>query len=360
MMTRLSATPVARLGVSPSQITPEFDKWALLHLLKEVAPALRLKERELTVLAAHLSVLPKGPLAAINAPVSFMEVQKLLARANCMEERTFRRAEQRLEALGLVQRRLSANLRRFALRDAKGRILEAYGIDLSPLMSRIPSLLALRDRLQEETQARRNLASRISCTLAELKRWFLHRALPLPELLETLHQRARNLIRRKGTTLNDLEAMQAEVEAMAAQCTIDETPAMKRETADDIPMPDTPCKPDKTPAAAGQIDRRIESDRKDSNKEELLPATLPHWQSLQHISALYPKQPETLNELLRVILEFASFLRLSSATVTKSIAEAGIAQTLKAIDVMAENIGNIQKPDPYLRQVVRNFDGVIQ
>jgi hypothetical protein len=54
-----------------------------------------------------------------------MEIGALLERANCMDKRRFRRGEAPLVALGFVRRKLSANGRRFPVRNAQGQIVDA-------------------------------------------------------------------------------------------------------------------------------------------------------------------------------------------------------------------------------------------
>jgi hypothetical protein len=180
------------------------DRWEVLQLVKDAAAVLGLSDRDIAVLGAHLSVLPKGPIKSGQLLMSFMQVSAILPRANCMEERRFRRSETRLDETGVVARKLSANGRRFAVRNASGRIVDAYGIDLEPLFLRIDELREIRARLEEDRQRKRALISRVTARLSELKRWSTDHIGYVPDALSDLALLLRNLFRRKTISVSDM------------------------------------------------------------------------------------------------------------------------------------------------------------
>ena len=163
------------------------------------------------VLRAHLTVLPAGPLRPDQLNLSFMKVSEILSRACAMEERRFHRGEVRLEAAGLVLRRLSANGRRFPERDSSGQIIGGYGIDLRPLLSSLDELAEIRDRIEAEKLALRQKRNHVSARFQNILRELYATARELPSHVAEFKERLRNALRRKTTTLKDLERLEAEV-----------------------------------------------------------------------------------------------------------------------------------------------------
>ena len=65
-----------------------------------------------------------------------------------------------LVEIGLVTMKDSPNGKRYGKRDAQGRIVEAYGFDLSPLASRLAEFQAIAERARAEREALRHLRRR--------------------------------------------------------------------------------------------------------------------------------------------------------------------------------------------------------
>jgi len=65
-----------------------------------------------------------------------------------------------LVEIGLVTMRDSPNGKRYGKRDAQGRVVEAYGFDLSPLASRLEEFQAVALRSREERERQRHLRRR--------------------------------------------------------------------------------------------------------------------------------------------------------------------------------------------------------
>jgi hypothetical protein len=251
------------------------DRWQVLQLIKDTAHKTGIGEREIAVLAAHLTVLPKGPVANSDLIFSHMEIGALLERANCMDERRFRRGEARLVALGFVRRKLSANGRRFPVRNAQGQIVDAYGIDLRPSFLRLEELTALRNVAQAEAQFRRALTTKITAQLSALKRWSAAHLGAIPEKLEELAFRLRNIFRRKSTGLEEIVAAEAEVSALTAALASDREEvalAVDPATQDETPA----VLPDKIAAEPGQFVRHKEYPRKEYKKESGVKAAPSH------------------------------------------------------------------------------------
>jgi len=71
---------------------------------------------------------------------------------------TLKRRARRLAEIGVISFKDSPNGKRWGCRDADGRIIEAYGFDLSPLSARVEEF----EELQVELQAERDLCRRLN------------------------------------------------------------------------------------------------------------------------------------------------------------------------------------------------------
>lgn len=74
-----------------------------------------------------------------------------------------------LGELGLVSMKDSPNGKRYGRRDTQGRIIEAYGFDLSPLASRLEEFQAVAAKAREEREAMRRLRRRATIALRGLE-----------------------------------------------------------------------------------------------------------------------------------------------------------------------------------------------
>ena len=79
-----------------------------------------------------------------------------------ISERHVRRLLGRLIALGIIVPVDSPQGRRWGRRDSSGRIVEAYGFDLSPLADRQPEFLAIAEKVEGERKARAALRRRLT------------------------------------------------------------------------------------------------------------------------------------------------------------------------------------------------------
>ncbi len=334
-----------RLALCPTPARTRLcvDRWELLSLVTELRQELGLADRDVMVLRAHLSVLPQGPLDPGGLNISFMCVAEILARACGMDERRFRRGEARLAEAGLILRRLSGNGRRFPERDSSGRIVSAYGIDLTPVISRCGELRMLASRLEEERRALRQRKNSLSARFSAVLRDLSAQRRALPDRLEQLRSRLRKTLRRKApdpSALSDLEAEVAELERMV---TAESAPPSADSSAEDD----------------GQTVRHIESEPKDRNAEGLDrfdPIRFAEsWSRARNIRALYPDTPRRRSDAAAVFLEVAGFLRLDRQTLAQALAAMGWHDTLGALDYLIENGASIQRPTGYLRSIISAY-----
>ncbi|MDO6588477.1 helix-turn-helix domain-containing protein [Salipiger sp. 1_MG-2023] len=318
------------------------DRWELLSLVVSLRKELGLTDRDVMVLRAHLSVLPQGPLSPGALNMSFMQLSELQNRACGMDERRFRRGEAQLAARGLIVRCLSANGRRFPERTADGRIIAAYGIDLSPVIARYQELSTLQTRLEDEARALKQRKNGLSARLASLQR-----QMAPSDSLTTLMDNTRNAFRRKTTTMSDLDALETEIAAL--ENTLEPVSTAR------CPVPENSLQPDRTPGDAGQTVRHIESERKDiyTTTFRLNPSQIRNvWQQSSSLIEFYPETPPTEHEAKARIIEFGSFIGLGRDCVDAALLLAGLENTIRVVDYLSKKIDTVSKPRAYLKSIL--------
>jgi len=326
------------------------DRWDVLQLVKDSASITGIREREISILAAHLSVLPKGKLDPRRLLISYAQVSGILERANCMDERRFRRGEARLEELGFVTRKLSANARRFPVKDGKGNVVDAYGIDLAPLFARIPELQRALQRHREAEAQKRALRSRISACLSAIKRQVFANIGESSGAVTNQLSNLRNELRRRNMSLENLIRIEAEVGALAQQCRL-----ASSEVVDQNPL-EHPEQNQEMSADGGQTVRHIESTRKDIyiNSDR---GDDPHlaWTSCAVLPQYYPDFPVSSTAISRNLYEFLGFLGIKSSTRDAVVRTFGLADALRVADYVARRINAIARPSGYVRQMIGEY-----
>ncbi|GGG85321.1 replication initiation protein [Salipiger pallidus] len=339
-----AAQPLGQPG-KPCPGPAPIDRWELLSLVTALRKPLGLADRDVMVLRAHLSVLPHGPLVPGALNMSFMQLSEIQDRACGMDERRFRRGEVQLEARGLITRRLSANGRRFPERGADGRIIAAYGIDLSPVIARHPELCALKATLEDEARALKQRHNSLSARLSSLLR-----CLTPSDRLLALKDALRNALRRSTVTEEELDAFETEIASMERS-----DPAPEHTTEVDPTPRKLRPQPDTYTDDAGQSVRHIESEHKDINKHPA-PAYSGHfrnaWCQTTSLSEFYPSPPSSEHEAKRSIIEFSSFIGLGRNSVEAALSIAGLENTIRLVDYLARKVDQISKPQGYLKSML--------
>lgn len=218
-MNHISSTSFGRRPIAaaqPAPITiphasgaPSADKWALLRELGVARRIFGASDRDLTVLQALLSFLPGQDLRADMPLVVFPSNTRLRERLHDMPESTLRRHLAALVTAGLIRRQDSPNGKRFARRDAEGRLALAFGFDLSPLLARRMEIVDAATTVRADAAARH--ASRealvlqlrdVSCSVTD------------PEHL-AFCEALRRALRRK-LTMNELQGFAEDISAIQA------------------------------------------------------------------------------------------------------------------------------------------------
>ncbi|UWQ19730.1 replication initiation protein RepC [Jannaschia sp. M317] len=154
--TASSYSPYADVHASgPHPVLPEgMQRSQVRDLLLELRRALKLSQAALlTLLQIVERTRPSDWTSPDVEPVCYARQVRLASELG-KSERAVRYDEARLERMGLIERRTLAN----GARTSHG----GCGLVLSPLIERIPALLALRDRQRAEWDARAALLARRS------------------------------------------------------------------------------------------------------------------------------------------------------------------------------------------------------
>ncbi len=137
-------------------------KWRTFRNLTEAKARLGIGDRALAVLSALLSFHPETALTPGADLVVFPSNRELSVRAHGPSPTTLRRALTQLVEAGLVIRRDSPNGKRYARRGEGGRIEQAFGFDLAPLVARAAEFEALAGEVRAAAKARALLREEIS------------------------------------------------------------------------------------------------------------------------------------------------------------------------------------------------------
>ncbi|CAD7025925.1 replication protein C [Pseudorhizobium halotolerans] len=144
-------TPFGRRPISLAQVKGQMrtadikpgktaDKWKVFRDACEARAVLGIQDRALAVLDALLTFYPDNELSEDRGLVVFPSNDQLAVRAHGIAGTTLRRQLAALVDAGLIQRKDSANGKRYARKDETGAIEEAFGFSLAPLLARAEEL----------------------------------------------------------------------------------------------------------------------------------------------------------------------------------------------------------------------------
>jgi replication initiation protein RepC len=294
----------------------------------------------------------------------------LSERANGLDERTLRRSLGRLSAAELIERKNSANGKRFPLRYG-GIIRDAFGIDLRPLIQRYGLLATQALQLTEERERLRSLKAEALALRASL----LQQTRFDEAKLSTLNM-IRNVLRRATLTVDTVLSVISELRALGADTDTsygERHAAAQPSTTNNLQtiehQPHTP-KSDDLPATNGQNVRHIESIKKDIKK--IAPSTVNPgeqttktkstmnrdparmaWEDFTHVAKFFPEPPRTAEALIRILYELGQLLRISQNKLRHSIQKARTGTLLLIFDYLIAREDTIKHPDTYFDSVLR-------
>jgi replication initiation protein RepC len=364
----------ARTALAERTNLPYPNPYELLGPVRILRKELGLTTNDLAVLTALISFLPREKRAGLNGPeivltVVFPSNASLSERANGLDERTLRRSLGRLSAAELIERKSSANGKRFPLRYG-GVIKDAFGIDLKPLIQRYDTLAMQALQLTEELEHLRSLKTEALALRASL----LRQTNLDEEKLSTLHM-FRNILRRATLTVDAVLSIISELRAMGAatDACYGERYTEVNANAGVILQADEQrsdkLDPIELTATNGQNVRHIESTTKDINKISIKTAEQDEqpspnqvkmnrdpqkmaWEDFTHVAGLFPVPPHSGETLNRILYDLGKLLRVGQDRLKRGMQMAGAGKLLLVFDYLLARAGTIKHPDAYFEKVL--------
>lgn len=370
-MRHASETPAA---LADRSTLPCPNRNDLLGPVRTLRKNLGLAANDLAVLTALISFLPReerekpdnqGPALTVVFPSN----ASLSERANGLDERTLRRSLGRLAAAKLIERKSSANGKRFPLRYG-GVIRDAFGIDLEPLIQQYAYLAARASKLAEDRERIRSLKAEALALRASL----LHQERNDDAKRSTL-ETIRNVLRRATLTADAVLRVISELRALGADADVSygERQASTRsvDAADTQSVDHQPHVPSSLdlPATNGQNDRHIESVRKELKKttettEHVTEQSMPSkpsmnrdprtmaWEDFTHVADFFPEAPRTEEALTRILFELGRLLRISQEGLMRGLKKSGAGKLLLTLDYLIARADAIKQPDAYFERML--------
>ena len=373
-MKHASRTPTA---LAERATTSRPHPYELLGPVRILRKELGLTTNDLAVLTALISYLPRDERSTSSnhteLTVVFPSNASLSQRANGIDERTLRRGLSRLAAAELIERKNSANGKRFPLRYG-GEIRDAFGIDLKPLIQNYNALAIRASKLAERQERLRSLKAEALALRASL----LHDERVDETRLSTLGT-IRNILRRATVTADavlqiivSLRELGADDQTSygerhgSARC-VNDTQTQAHDYRHHDPYSN------KLPARNGQNVRHIESLKKEFKKtkktlttapqtNEGRPATRPSinrdhgkmmWEDFTHVAGFFPEAPRNGEALTRILYDLGRLLRIRQENLTRGLQKAGAGKLLLIFDYLIARADAIRQPDAYFEKILR-------
>lgn len=313
------------------------DKWEVLSLLTDAAPAYGLSHRTLSVLRALLTFLPTRTISPLPQDAIVFPANKTLsARLNGMPESTLRRHLAQLVRSGVVSRHDSANRKRFARRSTQvGQI--AFGFDLSPLVHALPDITRAADErrraLEEVATLRAHLASLRQALIARIGDTAFTDSL------------ARALRRKLGP--DDLSALCTSCAAHLDQATTEKTSVTDSQNerhiqienitiSDAAPDQSTPHSSDMTPAkktTQADLDEIVETCRE--------------------YKSYFPEAPRNWHDIVSIADRLVPMIGIERPVFDEAIRYMGLQKAATVVLCILDRLPDLRNPGGFLRRLTQ-------
>jgi len=314
----------------------------LMGALATLGRDMGIRPATLAVLDALMSFIHCKDSDGREAPVSPRHLLTVYAanetigfRARGLTDRQLRRHFDVLERKGLIQRRDSANGKRFPIYQG-GKVVAAFGLDLSPLFARSAELLAAAATARENQQETRGIVARI----LQLRRQVLEA--DLSETARGFVESLRNVTRRIGLTLSEAYSLLNKLDQVAADNNVGTSHVPTLEQIEN--------NEEKT-VSDGQDVRHIKQENTYSKKHDSRQHT---WTEFQALNCYYPEEPRNSSELQRILEDCAQMLRIDQNTWQKVRKELELFKQLTVMNHMLENVHSIKNPNAYLGSLLKS------
>jgi replication initiation protein RepC len=146
------------------------EKWKVFRDISAAMAVLGIQSNSLAVLDALLSFYPENDLRQDAPLIVFPSNAQLSLRAHGMAGSTLRRHLAALVEAGLIVRKDSANGKRYVRRDHAGDVENAFGFDLSPLLSRAEELAMLAQQIVAERAAFKRMKENLTICRRDVRK----------------------------------------------------------------------------------------------------------------------------------------------------------------------------------------------
>lgn len=363
----------ARTALAEQPAIAYSNPYELLGPVRVLRKDLCLTTNDVTLLTALISFLPRDQSPNSGGTqrkltVVFPSNASLSERANGIDERTLRRSLGRLEAAGLIERKNSANGKRFPLR-YRGIIRDAFGIELAPMIQSHDALVARASKVTEERERIRSLKAEALALRASL----LQDERLDEERLSALGT-IRNMLRRATLTADtvlqiiaSLRELGANAEQSYGECEssggrLDEVSAHDQALWNDCTR--------EMSGRNGQNDRQIESIKEEfikkgshgkqtSADQNIAGPSINQdpaktaWSDFTHVSDFFPDPPRTGEALNRVLFDIGRLLRIRQEKLMRGLQKAGVGRLLVILDYLLGKGEAIRQPEAYFETILR-------
>jgi replication initiation protein RepC len=334
--------------------------------------AFALSHRDIAALRSIISVLPaadpKDPAIIDTSGMLMVYASNatLMNRADGMNERTLRRAIAKLIEVGLVERVSSSSGKRFPLRMG-GEVVAAFGLDLSPLFSRLEEL---EERAEGERIRNEEFRSLRSQLLADRKTW-LDEAYDVGQNVRGWVEDLAKVLRRRLDLeqLKDIAQQAAEfmssekVNQPVSQSSLDDRGTVPCETGNDrverhMSNELPPCPTSKLSASNGQSVRHNESPNIRNIKAQDLYETKPKifnnplnaYRASKHLKDFFPNEPRSMEDLQEMVFSMSSYLNLKN--IAEAVASIGWFHLIRVLEYFCDMGDKIRSHSGYLKQIL--------
>ncbi len=146
------------------------DKWRVFRDVSDARSRLGLQDRALAVLNALLTFFPGPELSDEANLVVFPSNDQLSARTNGIAGTTLRKCLGLLVEAGVIIRKDSPNGKRYARKSEEGKIEDAYGFSLAPLLARAHEFAALAQEVAAEKRRFRITKDRLTIVRRDVRK----------------------------------------------------------------------------------------------------------------------------------------------------------------------------------------------
>jgi replication initiation protein RepC len=157
----LAMLTTERIGKGFTGLPDKSTPGRVLAAFKAAAPALGFSSRVVHAIDWLFSFTQSQDWTAGNKPIVWPS-SMLQQQALGLGVTQAKSLNRHLVEIGLVTMKDSPNGKRYGKRNAEGRIVEAYGFDLSPLAARLEEFQATAARVREEREQLRHLRRRVT------------------------------------------------------------------------------------------------------------------------------------------------------------------------------------------------------